>query len=320
MLIIGGMLVFFLQPNPVFAASGINDPDTQPEQPDNDYCLGCHSLEGQTYTFASGEIISITVTADEFEKSIHGSQEFLCTDCHTEIKEYPHPEIEVQYSREYTHQYDTTCSECHEDKYDNLMDSVHAEVLELGNLNAPVCSDCHDPHAQSVEGISALSIELGKTSQICAQCHNSIYVEYAQSVHGSALINENNPDVPSCEDCHGIHLISDPRTNEARLASPQICADCHTNSAIMDKYGLSTNVLDTYVADFHGTTVTLFEETSPDQPTNKPVCYDCHGVHNVSSVSDPEKGLEIQENLLVTCQKCHPDASLSFSASWMSPL
>ena len=102
------------------------------------------------------------------------------------------------------------------------------------------------------------------------------------------------------------------------LASPQICADCHTNSAIMDKYGLSTNVLDTYVADFHGTTVTLFEETSPDEATNKPVCYDCHGVHNVSSVSDPEKGLEIKENLLVTCQKCHPDANLSFSDSWMS--
>ena len=34
--------------------------------------------------------------------------------------------------------------------------------------------------------------------------------------------------------------------------------------AIMDKYGISTQVLNTYVADFHGTTVTLFEKQSPD--------------------------------------------------------
>ena len=139
LMVLGGIMVICFQPAPVYAASGIDDPDTQPEDPGNDYCLGCHSLEGQTYTFASGDVISITVTAEEFAKSIHGSQDFLCTDCHTDISEYPHPEIEVQYSREYTHQYDKTCSECHEDKYNSLMDSVHAEVLELGNLNAPVC-------------------------------------------------------------------------------------------------------------------------------------------------------------------------------------
>ncbi len=51
----------------------------------------------------------------------------------------------------------------------------------------------------------------------------------------------------------------------------------------MDKYGISTQVLNTYVADFHGTTVTLFEKQSPDAQTNKPVCYDCHGVHDIAA-------------------------------------
>ena len=41
-------------------------------------------------------------------------------------------------------------------------------------------------------------------------------------------------------------------------------------------------VLNTYVADFHGTTVVLFDKTFPDQPTNKPVCTDCHGFHDVA--------------------------------------
>lgn len=86
----------------------------------------------------------------------------------------------------------------------------------------------------------------------------------------------------------------------------------------MDKYGISTKVLDTYVADFHGTTVTLFEKQSPDAPTNKPVCYDCHGVHDISQVNDPKSGIEMQENLLVRCQECHPDASNNFPSAWMS--
>jgi hypothetical protein len=77
-------------------------------------------------------------------------------------------------------------------------------------------------------------------------------------------------------------------------------------------------VLNTYVSDFHGTTVALFEQQSPDAPTNKPVCYDCHGVHDISRVDDPNTGIKMQENLLVRCQECHPDASANFPSAWMS--
>jgi hypothetical protein len=86
----------------------------------------------------------------------------------------------------------------------------------------------------------------------------------------------------------------------------------------MDKYGLSTNVLSSYIADFHGTTVTLFEKVEPDQLTNKPVCYDCHGIHDIRASDDPEKGLQIKENVLVACQRCHPDATANFPDSWLS--
>jgi hypothetical protein len=86
----------------------------------------------------------------------------------------------------------------------------------------------------------------------------------------------------------------------------------------MEKYGISTDVLDTYLADFHGTTVTLFERTSPDQPTNKPVCYDCHGVHDIVRADDPAKGLHVKQNLLQTCQNCHPTATTNFPDAWLS--
>jgi hypothetical protein len=72
------------------------------------------------------------------------------------------------------------------------------------------------------------------------------------------------------------------------------------------------------VADFHGSTVTLFQRRHPDQVTNKPVCYDCHGIHDIASKSDPGKGLQVKANLLKTCQKCHPDASTNFPEAWLS--
>jgi hypothetical protein len=101
------------------------------------------------------------------------------------------------------------------------------------------------------------------------------------------------------------------------LFSPQICANCHADNDLMDKYGISTEVLDTYVADFHGTTVVIFEETAPDQETNKAVCIDCHGVHNIASAANPESQT-FRENLLGTCQRCHPDATANFPTSWLS--
>ena len=97
-----------------------------------------------------------------------------------------------------------------------------------------------------------------------------------------------------------------------------MCADCHTDKKKMAKYKLSTQVLRTYVADFHGSTVTLFQRRHPDQVTNKPVCYDCHGIHDIASKSDPKKSLQVKANLLRTCQKCHPDATASFSDAWLS--
>jgi hypothetical protein len=86
----------------------------------------------------------------------------------------------------------------------------------------------------------------------------------------------------------------------------------------MAKYGLSTDVLNTYVADFHGTTVAIFELQSPDAEVNKPVCFDCHGIHDISRTDDPSSGLQMQANLLARCQICHPDASSNFPAAWMS--
>ncbi len=88
----------------------------------------------------------------------------------------------------------------------------------------------------------------------------------------------------------------------------------------MNKYGISTEVLDTYVADFHGTTQVLFEQETPEQQFNKPVCYDCHGVHDIARTDDPQKGLLVREKSSRALPGLPPGCHCEFSRRLALPL
>jgi len=288
----------------------------------NDYCLSCHDKPDQIKALPSGEQLYLTIDPALYAESVHGQGGYACVQCHTDIRTFPHPELKVQDRRDVTLAMYTTCKQCHSGNFEKTLDSVHQKALEAGDKNAAVCSDCHNPHAQqrltNPDTRQLLPRAHVQIPQTCARCHSEIYDQYKRSVHGSALTEYLNPDVPTCIDCHGVHNIQDPTTTAFRLKSPELCAQCHTDPARMSKYDISTDVLNTYLADFHGTTITLFEKQSPDQVTNKPVCFDCHGIHNIAQPDDPQKGLQVKENLLTTCQKCHPDATTNFPDAWLS--
>jgi hypothetical protein len=288
----------------------------------NNLCLSCHGQPGPSLLLENGEILDLYVPPQDYSASVHGSMGYACVQCHRQIGPYPHAPFKAKDLRDVNLQLYQACQGCHKEQYELAQDSVHATALAQGKREAAVCTDCHMAHnvrRLTKPGTSELLPDAHEWIPLtCSKCHNAIFVEYKDSVHGAALIGEGNPDVPTCIDCHGVHSIENPTTAAFRLRSPEICAKCHTDEERMAKYGISTQVLNTYVADFHGTTVTLFEKMTPDAPTNKPVCYDCHGVHNIKKVDDPAKGLEVRENLLKRCQRCHPDATSSFSAAWMS--
>ena len=290
-------------------------PLAPPAAANNQACLGCHSNLGQQMKAVNGEIISLYVDPDSFKNSVHGAKGFACNVCHTNISGYPHPEYKPTDRRQVTLDLYQACKQCHADNYQKTLDSVHQRALASGNRLGAVCTDCHGAHDVRPPDQPRWRIPL-----TCSKCHAAIFNQYKDSVHGSALTGTDNPDVPTCVDCHGVHKIGDPTTAAFRLMSPtEMCGKCHTDSKRMSKYGISTNVLNSYVADFHGTTVTLFEKQSPDQITNKPVCFDCHGVHDIANTQDPKAGLQIKANLLKACQKCHPDATTeSFAGSWLS--
>ncbi len=293
----------------------------QEDKTSNDFCLACHQSQDTVFSLGN-ESISVTINPIVFGRSVHAEEEIACVDCHANISDYPHPLVRERSLQAFSESLNAVCQDCHEDQVLREHDSVHQRAVEAGNAGAPVCSDCHNPHTQDrVIGTQSGQLTIAARLHIpetCAQCHADKYEQYKASVHGKALTEEGNVDVPTCTDCHGVHAINDPTTASFRNSTPALCAKCHADPAIMDKYGISTKVLDTYVADFHGTTVKLFAEQFPDQPTNKAVCTDCHGIHDISNVDNPETGIALRENLLVKCQRCHPDATANFPSAWMS--
>ena len=296
----------------------------QQEQPgvSNDSCLACHADPNLSMLLQNGGQLSLFIDPEVFAQSVHGQGGYACVQCHTGLRGYPHPSFQAADRRDLSLQLYAACQRCHSGEYQRTLDSAHEQARDRGGREAAVCTDCHGAH-DTRRLTSAQSGALRPESrswipQTCARCHNAIYEKYLTSVHGAALLEEDNPDVPTCIDCHGVHSIEDPTTAAFRLRSPQLCAGCHTDPERMGKYGLTTQVLDTYVADFHGTTVTLFEKQSADADTNKPVCFDCHGVHDIRRTDDPVRGLQVRENLLARCQVCHPGASSNFPDAWLS--
>lgn len=289
--------------------------------PDDQLCRTCHGLLESTVTLPSGEEVDLHVDEAVLAASVHGTrlqevngyEPLRCTSCHRDPERYtfPHPALEETDLRHLTLAMDDLCQECHTEIAAREQDSVHAEARAEGKLEAASCADCHGSHA-----IQPPNEPRERISQTCSQCHAKINEQYAQSVHGAALLGEHNPDVPVCTDCHGVHDIPRAQTAEFRVTSPDTCGECHADEALMAKYGISTQVFETYVADFHGTTVELFEKQTPWQETNKAVCYDCHGIHNILPPTDEHSSV-MRENLANTCRQCHPDANSNFPDAWL---
>lgn len=289
--------------------------NAMPSEPtgDNSFCLVCHADSDATATLGDGTTLHVGVDPSVLDGSVHGSgneQGALgCVDCHG-MDAFPHDDPLPQSARAYTVQASLMCTNCHVEQTENLADGVHYSAITDGNLDSASCVDCHGSH-----DIQPPDEPREKISETCGDCHTSVFTEYRDSVHGEALF-EGDPNVPTCVDCHGVHGIQHPTTALFRNRSPELCAECHADTELMEEYGISTYVFESYLTDFHGTTVQLFNQTDPNVPSNKAVCYDCHGVHNIAEAS-ADNSRVVRENLLETCRECHPDASADFPDSWV---
>jgi len=297
-------------------------------------CMTCHALPALTGEFSNGDQISLTVDSQAHVSAVHGSP-LNCGACHVEQRDYPHDaaasNCEVCHPGQTGSSVDTTpktfpiktpskrafvlsmnnaCHRCHAEQFETVIDSVHARLAKQGNEYAPTCVDCHRDFNELANPQSRKAV-----GEICKQCHLSVYTSYDSSVHGQALKTAQNGDVPTCGDCHGIHSVHGPSDTQFHNDIPTMCGKCHADSKMMSAYNISTDVFQTYEADFHGKAVESFRQQDSNLPSNRAVCTDCHGTHNIRRIDDPQSTV-MQENLLATCRRCHTEASFRFPAAW----
>jgi hypothetical protein len=273
-------------------------------------CLTCHADPELTRTLDDGATVSLHVDGEALRGSVHGAK-LRCTDCHPGMQEMPHPEKRHANAAAFHASFRDACKSCHFENYTKLLDGMHYAVLARGDARAPSCVECHGSH-----GVAPPHVPRTRVSETCGGCHVGVRAVYANSVHGRGL-RAGNEDVPTCTDCHRAHDVGGPANAEWLLQSPQTCGQCHADEKRMAKYGLSTKVLQTYLADFHGVTATLARGARAGDGRVTALCTDCHGVHDIAKAEDPGSRV-VAANLVRTCEKCHAGAATSFPAAWLS--
>ncbi|MDH3377242.1 MAG: cytochrome c family protein [Gammaproteobacteria bacterium] len=197
-----------------------NIPDDSPSAED-ERCLLCHSFERLSTTLANGEKLSLQVQEEVLAKSVHYS--IGCASCHREIDLNAHmlstnKKIYAN-KRERSVALSNICHECHEDKSSQYEGSIHASLVESGNLAAPVCTDCHGSH--TVKPKAAYETLAGIP---CKTCHENIFNVYLKSMHGQARSKLGHVGAPICSNCHRAHDVN-VASVEDRLK--EACVGCH---------------------------------------------------------------------------------------------
>ena len=279
-------------------------------------CLACHS--DPTLQDASGH--SIGVNADKFHASVHGS--LSCSDCHTGIKSYPHPDKPAA----------VQCQTCHADEAAGLGGSVHAKASEHP------CLSCHGNQHEIVAKTDPNSpvypLNIPKT---CGSCHGNdamvkkyhlpnVYASYIDSIHGFAIGKEGLLVAANCTSCHGSHKIlthTDPKSSTFRTNIPATCGSCHVGineqyqKGVHGKAVAAGNTSAPVCGNCHRDKFSTYRDTFHSQLgllggyTETARCWDCHQAHDVLPTADPNSPVA-KVNLVATCGKCHAGANASF--------
>jgi len=135
-----------------------------------------------------------------------------------------------------------TCGKCHQGVTRVYKESVHGREIAKGNVDVPVCIDCHRSNQIRSHYDPTSATYATHVSETCLRCHADqatikkyefpgLRAEtYNQSYHGAAS-KLGDTTVANCASCHTSHDIrasTDPQssTHPARLAAT--CGKCHT--------------------------------------------------------------------------------------------
>jgi cytochrome b subunit of formate dehydrogenase len=259
---------------------------------ENADCFACHSDQTLTKTNAAGKAVLLFVDEEKFAHSIHAKN--LCTSCHSDITDVPHPDnFEVK---------PVSCAQCHRVETEIYRNSDHGQAIHKGVSEAASCKDCHGNNHYLLNYRNPESpVYRTNLPQTCGRCHGntaemekfhlrqrSPIVSYEKSVHGLALLEKHELNAAVCTDCHGshdLHKSTNPASKLNWQNVPNTCGKCHEN------------VEQTYLRSVHGQAVKTGVRDAP-------VCTDCHGEHSITAVKLATSRVS-PANIPETCGQCH---------------
>ena len=179
------------------------------------------------------------------------------------------------------------------------------------------CTTCHTTKPHDVPTpLSKLSL-----AEKCGGCHQYEYKLHLGSIHGQQLV-QGNPDVATCSNCHSLDSNPHSIIRVLDYAAPtyknniaQTCNKCHGNQTLMASYGVVENVYQSYMRSYHGKALQL--SSGQLAKLDEATCTNCHGVHDIQSVTSAASSVAGMDNLLKTCQQCHPGAGPEFVRSFL---
>ena len=214
----------------------------------NANCIMCHQdkdLNG--YTRDSLQV-NLTINEGAFNQSIHGQAGVLCVGCHVNFSTYPHSDVE-QVTCEQCHvdnatilvslpydngrameaHFNETCGNCHADVVNAK--GIHSAVAASGQVNAPLCTDCHGSHE-----MQAPNVPPQRVNTVCSRCHTGVYQDFQAGKHNAA-----DPLTQTCADCHTPHevpaaggeVVATPEPTPVAVSGNQSYLDYWNNSCTM---------------------------------------------------------------------------------------
>ncbi len=201
----------------------------------------------------------------------------------------------------------TLCARCHREgkkaavRYtgtehqiiEHYTESIHGKgLLKSGLTVTATCTDCHTAHSVLPMKDTTSSVNPRNVPSTCGRCHHGIEEKFTSSIHVK-MIGKTEKELPVCNDCHSAHTVRRADTDGFKLEIMTQCGRCHEDIAR------------TYFDTYHG-------KVSQLGYTKTAKCYDCHGAHDILPPSDIHSHLS-RENVVATCQKCHPGANRKFA-------
>ncbi|MBI5463959.1 MAG: hypothetical protein HY966_03265 [Ignavibacteriales bacterium] len=172
-------------------------------------------------------------------------------------------------------------------------ESIHGKgLIKSGLTVTATCTDCHTAHGVLPMSNDSSSVNPKNVPATCGKCHHGIQEKFLGSIHAK-MVGKTDKQLPVCSDCHSAHTIRRTDIDGFKLDIMQKCGRCHPKIAA------------TYFDTYHG-------KVSQLGYTKTAKCYDCHGAHDILPVSDPKSHLS-HNNVVQTCQKCHPGATRRFA-------